>query len=63
MPGTAVKVWISQAGFFVCAEDAEIQRAERARQDEEAQRADLRRKHLNDRRAAAESLGVHSRPW
>lgn len=58
MPGTAVKVWISQAGFFVCAEDDEIQRAERARQDEEAQRADLRRKHLNDRRADAESFNA-----
>lgn len=58
VPGAAVKVWVSQSGFFVCAEDHEIERAERARQDEEALRSEQRRKLLNERRAMADSFNA-----
>lgn len=57
-PGEAVRVWISSAGYFVCATLDEIEREAQVQRDVQASEADRRRQHLNAERADAEAVNA-----
>lgn len=57
-PGTAVRVWLSGSGFFVCATVDDIERESQARRDAEAAEAAHRRQRLNARRVEAEAFNA-----
>lgn len=56
--GTAVRVWLNGAGFFVCATRDEIEREAKAWHDAEAVKAEKLRRQLNALRADAEAFNA-----
>lgn len=57
-PGEAVRVWITSAGYFVCATLDEIEREAQAQRDAQALEAQQRREQLNALRADAETFNA-----
>ena len=54
--GTAVQVWLSGSGFFVCAARDEIEREAQSFRDAEAVKVEQRRQQFNALRAEAEAF-------
>ncbi len=57
-PGEAVRVWITSAGYFVCATLSEIEREAQAQREAQALEAQQQREQLNALRADAEAFNA-----